>query len=170
MEMVEVVDENLKVLYVISKQEAHEKGLLHKCVIAEVINSKGQIMLIKPYSYKQDAGQYVSPVGGHVTAGETDEQVLKREVEEEIGMSHFTFKLKGKGIFNRHVLGRHENHYFILYEIFTDEKPNLGNEAEFYKWFTIEELKKTLEDNPKDFGDAYYFILNLFYKDFLPHD
>src|SRR5450830_208886 len=110
MEIVDIVDEDLNILYVISKQEAHEKGLLHKCVIAEVINSKGEMMLIKPYSYKQDAGQYVSPVGGHVSAGETDEEALRREVQEEIGMSHFIHKLKGRGIFDRHVLGRHENH------------------------------------------------------------
>lgn len=167
MEIVEVVDENLNILYVISKQEAHEKGLLHKCVIAEVINSKGQIMLIKPYSHKQDAGQFVSPVGGHITAGETDEQALKREVMEEIGMKSFTYKLKGKGIFNRHVLGRHENHYFVLYEIFTDEEPELGDEAEFYKWFTKVELKKEIKNNKHNFGDAFLFILHNFYKELI---
>lgn len=167
MEIVEVVDKDLNILYQISKKEAHEKGLLHKCVIAEVINSKGELMLIKPYSHKQDAGQYVSPVGGHVTAGESDEDALKREVMEEIGMKDFTFKFKGKGIFDRHVLGRHENHYFLLYEIFTDENPELGDEAEKYKWFTKEDLKKELKDNIKDFGDAYIFILKNFYPELL---
>jgi ADP-ribose pyrophosphatase YjhB (NUDIX family) len=167
MEIVEVVDEDLNILYKISKKEADEKGLLHKCVIAEVINSKGQIMLIKPYSYKQDAGQYVSPVGGHVTAGETNEQALKREIKEEIGISEFTHKTKGKAIFNRHVLGRHENHYFIIYEIFTDKEPKLGDEAESFKWFTITQLKVELKKNRSDFGDAYLFVLSNFYKEFL---
>jgi 8-oxo-dGTP pyrophosphatase MutT (NUDIX family) len=167
MEIVDIVDEDLNILYQISKQEAHEKGLLHKCVIAEVTNSKGQILLIKPYSYKQDAGQYVSPVGGHVSAGESDKDALKREVMEEIGMKDFTYKLKGKGIFNRFVLNRHENHYFLLYELFTDEMPQLGDEAETYKWFTKEELKKELKENIKEFGDAYIFILNNFYPELL---
>lgn len=167
MEMVDIVDENLTILYQLSKIEAHEKGLLHKCVIAEVINSKGQLMLIKPYSYKQDAGQYVSPVGGHVTAGETDEEALRREVKEEIGMSKFTYKFKGKAIFNRHVLGRHENHYFILYEIFTDEKPKLGDEAQSYKYFTKSDLKKEIKNNKKNFGDSYFFVVDNFYKDLL---
>jgi len=130
MEMVDIVDEKLTILYQTTKKEAHEKGLLHKCVIATLFNSKGELMLVKPYSHKQDAGQFVSPVGGHVSAGESDEDALKREVMEEIGLSGFPYKLKGTGIFNRHVLGRHENHYFILYEIFSDETPVLGDEAE----------------------------------------
>lgn len=167
MEMVDIVDENLTILYQLSKIEAHEKGLLHKCVIAEVINSKGQLMLIKPYFYKQDAGQYVSPVGGHVTAGETDEEALRREVKEEIGMSKFTYKFKGKAIFNRHVLGRHENHYFIFYEIFTDEEPQLGDEAQSYKYFTKSDLKKEIRNNKKNFGDSYFFVVDNFYKDLL---
>ena len=167
MEIVEVVDEKLNILYTISKQEAHEKGLLHKCVIGGVINSKGEIGLIIPLSNRQDAGQYVNPVGGHVTAGETNEEALKREAMEEMGFSDFKFKLVGKGIFNRHVIGRHENHYFIVYEIYTDQKPKLGNEAESYKWFTKEEIKKNLKDNIKIFGDAYLFVVKNFYKELL---
>ena len=167
MEIVDVVDDNLNILYQVSKTEAHEKGLLHKCVIAEIIDSKGKIMLIKPYSYKQDAGQYISPVGGHIIAGETDEDALKREVKEEVGISNFTYKLKGKAIFDRHVLGRYENHYFIVYELFTDEKPRLGDEAEFYKYFTKTNLKKEIKNNKNDFGAAYFFVVNNFYKDLL---
>lgn len=167
MEIVDIVDEDLNILYQISKKEAHEKGLLHKCVIAEVINSKGEMMLIKPPSHKQDAGQYVSPVGGHVSAGESNEDAMKREVMEEIGMKNFTHKFKGKGIFNRFVLNRYENHYFLLYEIYTDEAPRLGDEAEAYKWFTKEELRKELKKNAKDFGDAFMFILPNFYPELL---
>lgn len=167
MEIVEIVDPNLNILYSINKEEAHKKGLLHKCVIAELINKRGEMMLIKPYSHRQDAGQFVSPIGGHITAGETNETALKREVKEEIGISKFTYKLKSKAIFNRHVLGRHENHYFILYEIFTDEEPGLGDEAESYKWFTKKELKNELKNNPNIFGGAFWFIIRNCYPELL---
>ena len=167
LEKVEIVDKNLNVLYVTSKDEAHKKGLLHKCTVAQLINSKGQFMLIKPYSTRQDAGQYVCPVGGHVSAGEKDDDALKREVEEEIGLKRFGHKLKGKAIFDRHVIGRHENHYFIFYEIYSDEEPILGNEAETARWFTPEEIKKETKTHSKEFGDAYFFVLKNFYKEFL---
>lgn len=166
-EIVDVVDEEGKVLYQIDKKIAHQKGLLHKTVITGVINSKGELLLIKPYSHKQDAGQYVSPVGGHIKSGETDEEGLKREVKEEIGIVNFTFKFIGKAIFNRQVLDRRENHYFYIYETFTDKTPKLGDEAESYKWFTKNELKKTLKENPTDFGDAYIFVVKNFYPEFL---
>lgn len=167
-EIVDIVDDNGQILYHIEKKVAHQKGLLHKTVIAEVRNSKEKFLLIKPYNHKQDAGQYVSPVGGHVKAGESNIDALKREVKEEIGIDTFTFTFIGKAIFNRRVLGRHENHYFYVYETFTDEKPKLGDEAESYKWFTKEKLKKALKENPQAFGDAYFFVVNNFYPTLHP--
>lgn len=167
MEIVDIVDENLQILYQTSKQEAHAKGLLHKCVIAVLINSASEMMLIKPYEHKQDAGQYVFPVGGHVSARETDKDALKREVKEEIAISDFRHKLIGKAIFDRHILGRHENHYFILYEIYSDEKPDLQDEAEFSRWFTKETLRKEIKTHKKDFGDAFFHVVKIFYKDLL---
>lgn len=47
MEFVDIVDENNKVLYKTSKKEAHKKGLLHRCVISEIINSKGEQLIDK---------------------------------------------------------------------------------------------------------------------------
>lgn len=166
-EIVEVVDKDCTILRRVEKQVAHKEGLLHKTVIATIINSAGKRMLVRPYSHRQDAGQFVSPVGGHVTAGETDDEALKREVMEEVGLEGFKYKLKGKGIFDRWVLGRHENHYFILYEVFTDQKPVLGDEAKSLKWFTDEELKYELKKHPKDFGDAFYFVYKSFYPELL---
>jgi isopentenyl-diphosphate Delta-isomerase len=167
MEQVEIVDEDLNILSVTSKKEAHEKGLLHKCVIAQVINSRGEIMLVKQLPHKQDAGQYVSPVGGHVSAGERDEDALKRETLEEIGLKDFTYAPRCKAIFNRKVIGRHENHYFILYEIICDDEPILGDESESYRWFTKEELMHELRHNVKIFGDAYLFEVEKCYPELL---
>lgn len=159
MEIVDIVDENLNILYQAPKQEAHEKGLLHKTVIAQLVDSKGDMILVKQNSDKQDAGQYVSPVGGHVSAGESDEDALKREAMEEAGVSDFEFQLKGKAIYNRHVIGRHENHYFIMYEIRTNQEPVLNEESVSYKKFSKEELKQALKDNPEMFGAAFHFVI-----------
>jgi 8-oxo-dGTP pyrophosphatase MutT (NUDIX family) len=167
--MVDVVDEKNNVLYSIRKDEAHAKGLLHRTVVAEVRDNEGKIILVKQAPDRQDPGQYVSPVGGHVSSGETEEHALKRETEEEIGLKDIKYKLKGKFIFNRFVVAknRQENHYMTLYEIYCDGKLNLGPEAVGYKAFTEEELKKRLKSNPEEFGGAYFAVIGKFYPHLL---
>ena len=107
--MVDVVDENNNVLYSATKENAHKKGLLHRTIIAEVIDSKGKWMLVK----------------------------------------------------------RIENHYFILYEIFSDEKPRLNHESESYSTFTREELKTRIKNKPTEFGQAFHFLVKTFYPESL---
>ena len=163
MEQVNIVDENNHVLYQSSKQTAHEKGLLHRTIIAEVINSKGEWVLVKQAADRQDARQYVSPVGGHIRAGETEIAALKREAKEEMGLTRFIYKYVGKAIFNRKVLNRQENHYFILYEIYSDEEPKLNHESVSCKRFTAKELKLAFLQKQKDFGAAFHFVAKTFY-------
>lgn len=88
-EQVDVVDENCNFIKVVSKDNAHEEGLLHKCVIAQVIDARGRWLLVKQSKGRQDAGQYVSPMGGHISAGENEIDALKREVLEELGFRDF---------------------------------------------------------------------------------
>ncbi len=165
-ELVDIVDENGDFVKTVAKREAHEKGLLHKTVIGEIIDSKGRWLLVKQAKDKQDAGQYVSPVGGHMTSGETDVETLKREADEEAGLvEEFKYEFVGRKIFNRHVIGRHENHFFIMYKIFSNKEPSINNESDSYKYFTEEELKKELKENPKMFGDAFNFVV----QSFFPH-
>ena len=164
MEEVDIVDKNDNVIGKTTKKEAHEKGLLHRCVVSEVKDSKGRWLFVKQAPDRQDAGQYVSPVGGHVSSGETNEDALKRETFEELGLKDFKYKYLGKGIFNRYVIGRKENHYFMLYEVYSDTTPILNHESESSIYFTDDELKKEFEEHPEHFGDAFHFIV----KDFFP--
>lgn len=167
-ELVDIVDDKENFIEIVPKSEAHKKGLLHKTVISEVVNSKGEWLMVKQSKDRQDAGQYVSPVGGHVTAGETNEEALKRESEEEVGLTgDFKYELVGKKIFNRFVIGRQENHFFIQYKIYSDAKPVLSHEADDYKYFTEEELKRELKENPKMFGDAFHFVVKEFFCNLL---
>ena len=126
-ELVDIVDENMNFIKVDSKMEAHREGWLHKTVIGVVLNSQGHYLLVKQSKNRQDPGQYVSPAGGHVSAGESDEDALKREVYEELGIKDFKYEFVGKGIFNREVIGRKENHFFIIYKVFSDQNPILNH-------------------------------------------
>lgn len=164
MELVDIVDEKDTVLYKTTKEEAHAKGLLHRTTIAEVIDRRGRWILVKQAKDRQDAGQYVSPVGGHVRSGESVEEALKREAFEELGLTEFTSKYVGKAIFSRAILSRYENHLFILNEIYTDQEPVLNHESVKFTRFTKEEIRRLLKESPAIFGDAFHFVAKRFYE------
>ncbi|MBI4004636.1 NUDIX hydrolase [Candidatus Roizmanbacteria bacterium] len=168
MELVDIVDKSGHIIRkMVSKQLAHEKGYLHKTVIAEIIDKDGNMTLVKQADHKQDAGQYVSPVGGHVRSSETDEEALKREAMEEIGIGNFDFKYIGSLIFNREVLGRKENHYFQIYEIRWNRKLVLNHESIEYRKFSQQELQRELKQNPHLFGEAFNVLVKTYYTKLL---
>lgn len=119
-------------------------------------------------SDRQDAGQLVAPVGGHVTAGESDLDALLREAAEEIGTGNVSHKYVGSKVFRRQVIGRDENHLFVIFEISTDDPITLNKESVALERFTEEDLRRALRERPQDFGEAYYFVLETFYPDYLP--
>ena len=166
-EVVDIVDEDGRVLRQVSKHEAHKHGWLHKTVIG-FVRRGDRWALVRQASDRQDAGQLVAPVGGHVKAGESDIEALLREAEEEIGTRNITHDHIGTQRFHRQVIGRDENHLFIVYEIWTDDDINLGDEAVALEWFSADSLQQALRKTPHKFGDAYYFVLEHFYPTHLP--
>jgi 8-oxo-dGTP pyrophosphatase MutT (NUDIX family) len=167
-EIIDIVDEQNHVTGIGSKHAAHRAGLLHRTVIGEVRDPKGNIVLVRQSADRQDAGQFVVPVGGHVKFGETDDEALKRETLEEIGLRSFSFTFLDRFIYERHVIGRHENHYFIVYQIVADSRRFiLGSEATEHRTFSIAELKGALIHTPEIFGASYLILLQRCFPELL---
>ncbi len=166
-ELVDIVLPTGKVKHQMLKSKAHEDGSLHKTVIG-YLKYGDDWALVCQAPDRQDAGQLVAPVGGHVKADESDIDALLRESQEEIGVRNLRHRHVGTAQFHRQVIGRDENHLFIVYEIETDDDIVLGPEAVAIERFTTDELKRALVDSPDRFGDALYFVLEHFYPEFLP--
>jgi isopentenyl-diphosphate Delta-isomerase len=166
-ELVDIIDADGTVVGQELKTEAHKQGWLHKTVIG-YLKYGDDWALVRQAADRQDAGQLVAPVGGHVQAGESVEEALLRESEEEIGTRKISHRYVGDAIFHRQVIGRDENHLFVIYEITTDDDVVLGEEAVAIERFTKDELRQALAEKPQNFGDAYYFVLERFYPDYLP--
>jgi 8-oxo-dGTP pyrophosphatase MutT (NUDIX family) len=168
-EIVDVINDQNEVIGQVSKADAHRRGLLHRIVIAEVRDFSGRIVLVRQTPDRQDAGSLVSPVGGHVIAGESNDDALKREVYEEIGLTDFQYRLLGSFIFNRRTLGRQENHLFIVYLIKAGPADFiLGAEADAIEVFTKAELTYALQTAPHRFGDAYHAVVQALFPELLP--
>ncbi len=162
-EQLDIINEQNEVVGTSGKSVAHKNGLLHRIVIGELVNSKGEYCFVRQASDRQDAGQFVSPIGGHVGAGESVDNALIRECQEECGFTPNNFQFIGKTIYNREVIGRKENHLFLIYVIHTDEDPILNHESVEFKWFSVEEIRKTLNSNTGTFGAAWHHVFkNIF--------
>jgi len=67
-----------------------QKGLLHPVVHLHVLNAQDRLFLQKRSPEKQiQPGKWDTAVGGHAACGEKIEDALKREAEEELGLSGF---------------------------------------------------------------------------------
>ncbi len=86
-----IVDEEGRVIGEATRGECHNGSkLLHPVVHLHVFNSKGELYLQKRPDWKDiQPGKWDTAVGGHVGLGENVEQALKREVEEEIGITDY---------------------------------------------------------------------------------
>lgn len=157
-EQIDIINENNIVIGTTGKSIAHRDGLLHRIVIGEIINSKGEYCFVKQAGDRQDPGQFVSPIGGHVGAGETPEAALIRECQEECGITPKNFKFVGQTIYNREVIGRRENHLFLIYSIQSDQDPTLNHESTEFRWFSVKEIKLALESHDKSFGAAWHHV------------
>lgn len=162
-ELIDVINEQNVVVGTTGKLVAHKDGLLHRIVIAELVNSRGQYCFVKQASDRQDPDQFVSPIGGHVTVGENIEGALIRECQEEVGFTPKSYKFIGSTIYNRQVIGRHENHLFLVYEIQADESPVLNHESVEFRWFSPKEIKATLKSHPGLFGAAWHHVFKNLY-------
>lgn len=95
-EWVPLVDEQGKIIGQAPRSQVHNGSkLLHPVVHLHVINRNKAILLQKrPISKLIQPGKWDTSVGGHISAGESLEQALKKEVYEEIGLTDYSVKMR----------------------------------------------------------------------------
>jgi isopentenyldiphosphate isomerase/intracellular septation protein A len=94
-EWVPLVDASGKVTGQATRSQVHNGSkLLHPVVHLHVLNRNKSLLLQKrPESKLIQPGKWDTAVGGHISAGETLEQALRKEAYEEMGLKEFSAKL-----------------------------------------------------------------------------
>ncbi len=95
-EWVPLVDELGKVTGKAPRSQVHNGSkLLHPVVHLHVLNKNKAILVQKrPLNKQIQPGKWDTAVGGHISAGETLEQALRKEAFEEIGLKDFSASLQ----------------------------------------------------------------------------
>jgi isopentenyl-diphosphate delta-isomerase type 1 len=164
-----------------TKEELHEQGLWHQAVHIWIFNSKGEILFQKRAKEKDNwPGLWDISAAGHVSAGETPEKAVVREMEEEIGIKVRISQLKKIEI-RKHVKyvnklnfhNREFDHVFLFrYDGDISKLKFKDKEVESVKFIPFKQLEKELKNRKlsKTYVPAkkYYFdIINIVKKEMI---
>jgi len=116
--------------------------LLHPVVHTHIINAKNEIYLQKRKEDKEiQPGKWDTAIGGHLQTGESVDHALKREAEEELGISFAEFK----PLF-RYVMKNEIESELIYGFLLNEEGPFFPNPREISqaKFWSIEDIERNL--------------------------
>ena len=156
-EYLDLVDENDKIIDKKKRSEVYAGNLSNfRVVNAFVINSKGEIWIPRRAANKRIFPLCLDmSMGGHVESGESYEDTLKRETEEELNIDTDKIPVRFLGQLTPQKDG--VSAYMKVYEIKMDEPPDYNkNDFVEYFWLTPKALferiiqgDKTKSDLPK---------------------
>lgn len=160
-----IVDKNDNII-ASKERESLEVRDIYRVSALWLKNSKGEILLARrALSKSHSPGKWGPAVAGTLEEGETYKTNIIKETEEEIGLKNVKFKKGPKSKIK--LAGRLR--YFLQW--YTAE---INNPAEEFKiqesevakvrWFTRNELKKKLQENPSEFIYSVDQWIGLFLK------
>ncbi|MDO4225423.1 MAG: isopentenyl-diphosphate Delta-isomerase [Bergeyella zoohelcum] len=160
-EQVVLVTEKDEFLGLMDKQEAHEKGLLHRAFSVFLFNKKGEMLLQKRASTKYHSpNQWTNACCSHPRNGENYHQAALRRLQEELGIScdleekfHFIYKADVGG-----GLWEHELDYVFVGEYEGDFQLNPNEVAEI-RYINLQDLEQEILENPQNFTEWFKIIL-----------
>lgn len=143
-EMIDIVDENDKVIGKATWKEAQEKGLIFRSANSIVLNTKGQIFVHKrSKNLLTFPGMYDVKFGGIVNLGESYEEAAMRELKEEAGIKNpkleFLFPLKFR-------MGRYKNNRKVFQCVYDGKLKLQKEEIEEGTFMTIRDIEKLMKE------------------------
>ncbi len=152
------VDDNDNVLGEISRQKAHQEGLLHRVAVIYLMNDKGEILV----NERAKDGHFDHSSVGHVDVGENYLEAAKRELEEELGISGIQLQDIGSThaqdtdeTFNR-------KHMFRVYVCKAVPIKLQEDEVKSVFWANPKEVYGDMQVNPEKYTGGFKNSIKLF--------
>ena len=157
---IQIVDNQDQLIGVKERSEIDYKSDIYRVSALWLTNSEGQTLLAKRAAVKdKDPGKWGPAVAGTIDEGETYDQNIYKEAEEEIGLTGEQFD-KGKKIFVTHPRTYFCQWYFVKLDREVDSFVMQEDEVEELAWVGIEEIKQELQTNPGKYVPAMQQIVN----------
>lgn len=153
--LIDIVDQFDKVIGQAMKEEKFQKELISRNVVAFVKNSSGELIIVKRSAKKRSWPNRLDlATCGNVNVGETYEEAIRREIEEELQIE-IEVKMLEK-IFTEVIENDKKVRYFTgVFIGQTDEKPKLSDELLELRYIKPKELGKMMNKEPDLFSPSF---------------
>jgi isopentenyl-diphosphate delta-isomerase len=146
------------------KMEAHQKGVLHRAFSVFVFNTQGEMLLQQRAQEKyHSAGLWTNTCCSHPQPGEEIVYAAQKRLTEEMGFSCELY-VKDKFIYKVELennLIEHELDYILTGTFSGNIFPDT-TEVQDFKWISVEQVKKEIENKPELFTFWFKEILKNF--------
>jgi isopentenyl-diphosphate delta-isomerase len=168
-EKVILVNEKDEKIGLMPKQEAHEKGVLHRAFSVFIFNDNNELMLQQRAFHKYHSpGLWTNTCCSHQRDGESSLEAGKRRLFEEMGFAA-TLKETTTFIYKapfENGLTEHELDHILVGNY--NEAPQINpDEVAAWKWMNLEAVKKDIEHKPEIYTEWFKIIFDKFYQHLL---
>jgi isopentenyldiphosphate isomerase len=145
-ELVDVVDEEDRVVATVPRREVRARRLLHRCTYVLLKNSAGAVLVHRRADTKAvDPGVYDIFAGGVCAAGESYDECAGREVAEELGVEGAELRF----LFRHRYRGATGQAWGAIYEARWDGPVrHQESEVAWSAWVTDDQLDRMLVELP----------------------
>jgi len=163
-ENVILVDKNDTQVGLMSKLDAHTKGILHRAFSVFVLNNNNEIMLQKrAYNKYHSGGLWTNTCCSHQREGENSIEAGKRRLLEEMGfetelkiITSFIYKVEFEN-----GLTEHELDYLLIGKYLKSPVINKQEVAD-WKWMKVELIADDIKLNPNNYTSWFKIIFDKF--------
>jgi isopentenyldiphosphate isomerase len=160
-EKLDVVTPGGETIEVLPRSEIHgNPELIHKVIHLIVADEEGRLLLQKRSMNRDVApGRWDTSVGGHVNAGETIEEALRREMAEELGIT----TCRPEFLYSYIHSNPYETELVYTYQcVYTGEIRFNRDEIDEVKFWSVEEINMMI--GKEIFSDNFEHEFGMFRK------